>query len=356
MEEQLFEAIKYIVNSEMEKTETQKFIKSQIVSGKQLDGSYYIEYQGLQMKAYPSSALSKYAQGEFVYVLLPTGNISDKKIIFSSTRNTEDKTDLDNIEQEFEEIRDSIVSIGENYVTNGVGPIELNSSRKNYTLDISDKFAKHHNSGATGVRISALVSSALDPLTLPSDFDYGIYFKITYTDNTIKEMKFSYNQMYGFVYNLEDSLQQKIYDINIGKTVASVEGKLYTNNIPAGGKVVFKKVAIEFINDILNDLINSTNYSIDIVSDKGTVFKDEQAEDVTLTCQVRGNNMNLDPYAKLFIYEWYEISYNNGKKIRTLISNSNGKVSYDPNEPNKIRINTTSIEDINFFECDVYTK
>ena len=63
MEEQLFEAIKYIVNSEMEKTETQKFIKSQIVSGKQLDGSYYIEYQGLQMKAYPSSALSKYAQG-----------------------------------------------------------------------------------------------------------------------------------------------------------------------------------------------------------------------------------------------------------------------------------------------------
>ena len=169
-------------------------------------------------------------------------------------------------------------------------------------------------------------------------------------------MKFSYNQMYGFVYNLEDSLQQKIYDINIGKTVASVEGKLYTNNIPAGGKVVFKKVAIEFINDILNDLINSTNYSIDIVSDKGTVFKDEQAEDVTLTCQVRGNNMNLDPYAKLFIYEWYEISYNNGKKIRTLISNSNGKVSYDPSEPNKIRINTTSIEDINFFECDVYTK
>ena len=32
MEEQLFEAIKYIVNSEMEKTETQKFIKSQIKS------------------------------------------------------------------------------------------------------------------------------------------------------------------------------------------------------------------------------------------------------------------------------------------------------------------------------------
>ena len=66
--------------------------------------------------------------------------------------------------------------------------------------------------------------------------------------------------------------------------------------------------------------------------------------------------MKLDPYAKLFIYEWYEISYNNGKKIRTLISNSNGKVSYDHDEPNKIRINTTSIEDINFFECDVYTK
>ena len=43
-----------------------------------------------------------------------------KKIIFSSTRNTEDKTDLDNIEEEFEEIRDSIVSIGENYVINGV--------------------------------------------------------------------------------------------------------------------------------------------------------------------------------------------------------------------------------------------
>ena len=66
--------------------------------------------------------------------------------------------------------------------------------------------------------------------------------------------------------------------------------------------------------------------------------------------------MNLDPYAKLFIYEWYEISYSDGKKIRTLISKSNGKVSYDSSEPNKIRINTTSIEDIEFFECDVYTK
>ena len=82
MEEQLFEAIKYIVNSEMEKTETQKFIKSQIVSGKQLDGSYYIEYQGLQMKAYPSSALSKYAQGEFVYVLLPQAIFQIKKLFF----------------------------------------------------------------------------------------------------------------------------------------------------------------------------------------------------------------------------------------------------------------------------------
>ena len=50
MEEQLFEAIKYIVGSEIEKAETQKFIKSQIVSGKQLDGSYYIEYLGPQMK------------------------------------------------------------------------------------------------------------------------------------------------------------------------------------------------------------------------------------------------------------------------------------------------------------------
>lgn len=356
MEEQLFEAIKYIVDSEIEKIETQKFIKSQIVSGKQLDGSYYIDYQGLQLKAYPNSALSKYTQGEFVYVLLPTGNISDKKIIVSSTRNTEDKTDLDNIEQEFEEIRDSIVIVGENYITNGVGPIELNNSQKNYTLDINEKFAKHHNLGMTDIRISAIVSSTLDPLLLPQNFDYGIYFKITYTDNTIREMKFSYNQMYGFVYNLEDSLQQKIYEISIGKTVASIEGRLYTNNIPAGGKVVFKKVAIEFINDVLNDLINSTNYSIDIVSDKGTIFKDDQVEDITLTCQVKGNNMNLDPYAKLFTYEWYEISYSDGKKIRTLISKSNGKVSYDSSEPNKIRINTTSIEDIKFFECDVYTK
>ena len=66
--------------------------------------------------------------------------------------------------------------------------------------------------------------------------------------------------------------------------------------------------------------------------------------------------MYLDPYAKLFTYEWYEISYIEGKKIRTLISESNGKVSYNPDEPNKIRINTTSIEDIEFFECDVYTK
>ena len=66
--------------------------------------------------------------------------------------------------------------------------------------------------------------------------------------------------------------------------------------------------------------------------------------------------MYLDPYAKLFIYEWYEISYIDGKKIRTLISESNEKVSYNPDEPNKIRINTTSIEDIQFFECDVYTK
>ena len=66
--------------------------------------------------------------------------------------------------------------------------------------------------------------------------------------------------------------------------------------------------------------------------------------------------MNLDPYAKLFIYEWYEISYSDGKKIRTLISKSNGKVSYNPDESNKNRLNTTSIEEINIYECDVYTK
>ena len=62
---------------------------------------------------------------------------------------------------------------------NGVGPIELNSSRKiiHWILVISSPSIT--NSGATGIRISALVSSALDPLSLPSNFDYGIYFKIT---------------------------------------------------------------------------------------------------------------------------------------------------------------------------------
>lgn len=355
MEEQLFEAIKYIVDAEIDKIETQKFIKCQVVSGKQLDGSYYVEHQGLRVKAFPSSSLSKYIIGEFVYVLLPTGNISDKRIIFSSTKMTADETDIGDLEQDFEEIKDSIIIVGENYITNGVGPITLNTSNQNYNLLFKEKFGKHHNQGMTDIRISASITSKLNSVSISPSFDYGIYVKINYTDNTYKEMKFSYKQMFGYVYELEGVTQQKIYEISAGKTVSSVEGKLYSTNMPSVGYVTFENVAVEFISDVLNDLINSQNYSIEIKSDKGVVFKEDETFDVNLTCQIVGNNMYLDPYARLFEYRWYQITYNDGVKTRTQITGSTNKITYNPDEPNKIKLNTSTIEDIDFFECDVYT-
>lgn len=355
MEEQLFDAIKYIVDSQIEKTENQKFIKCQVIGGKQLDGSYMVEHQGLNLKAFPGSSLSKYTTGEFVYVLLPTGNISDKRIIFSSTKMSADETDVGDLTQDFEEIKDSIVIVGENYITNGKDPVVLNSSNREYTLLFKDKFGKHHNQGMSDIRISADISSNLNSASLPSSFDYGIYIKISYSDNSFREMKFSYKQMFGYVYNLNNVLQQKIYEISAGKTVVSVEGKVYTTDIPLGGSVTFANIAVEFISDVLNDLINSQNYSIEIISDKGVVFKEEESLDVTLTCQIMGNNMFLDPYARLFKYEWYEITYVEGEKHRELISASTDKINYNPLEPNKLKLNTASVEDINFFECDVYT-
>ncbi len=350
-QEQLFSAMEKIARSVTEQQSFSKTVKGIVISETVgSDGAYDIEYLGGQIKAYPQTTAMKYKAGEHVLILLPNGQLNEKKTILGTAENRPDHApDLDSTIQD---AVDSIVTTGKNYIKTPKETITLGKNGSSYPITIEEIFYRHYSSSQSHIRLRAQITSNFTPGSLPSGFSYGIRITIQYEDKTTANFDFSYLNMEGNVYELNGNTQDLIFEIPTGSKPVLATGVLYINNPSSNPDdyVSFSNLRLELLSDILADIISSKRYSVKIYSDSGSVFDHEETKTIKLICQIISDSgIDVDPNGLSFDYEWYAISFDkDGNKIKPAEPTHTGR---------EFLINLGELSTgTKFYECEVYPK
>ena len=351
-QDQLFEAIEIIAKKQLEKQSFSKIIKGNIISEEpNEDGSYNILYLDATIKAYPQNISLKYSKGETVFILLPNGQLNERKTIMGTTANRPDNApSIDITEEDIKDILDTVVATGRNYITAPKETINLNKDLRTYPITIDPLFLKHYVRSQSHMRLRCRVESNFDRFNLPENFSYGAKIKIVYSNNTEKVFDFSYLNMRGNVYNLNNYVQDIVFEIPTSLTPIEATGELYLtgSNVGANNYVKFSELSLELLSDVLTDIITNRRYTVSLISDSGTVFDEEATNNVKLICQVISEDgIEVDPFGLSFKYEWYSITFDNdGNKIKPAI----------PIGTDRELIVNLGEQDISiaYYECDVY--
>lgn len=350
IQNQLFQAMEIIAKKQMERQEFSKIIKGIVASSEtNQDGSYNIYYLDATIKAYPQNTALKYSEGETVLILLPNGNLNDKKMIMSTAANKVDS--LPTIDEEtIQDMVNSIVTTGRNYIINPLVPITLNKTSLSYPITIDPVFLDHYVRNHSHIRIRSVITSSFNRLELSDDFEYGIKITIRYEDGSSQDFDFSYLNMAGNIYQLNGNVQDLVFEINGALKPIEAFGEVYLRGTFGNGYVTFEKITLELLSDILADIITNKKYLVEVYSEAGTVFSETYTGIAKLVCRIIGDNgIDVDPYGVSFMYEWYEITFDTeGNKIKPANPFSRERViEIDMNN------NSTGTK---FYECDVYNK
>ncbi len=350
-QDQLFNAIEKIARSVTEQQSFSKIVKGIVVSETVgSDGAYDIEYLGGQIKAYPQTTALKYKTGEHVLILLPNGQLNEKKTIIGTAENRPDNApDVDDLIQD---AVDNIVTTGRNYIKTPKEVITLDKTKTSHPITIEDAFYKHYVQSQSHIRLRAEVKSDFIVNALPKGFSYGIELTIKYEDKSERTFDFNYLNMEGNVYELNGSVQDLIFEIPTAVKPVLATGRLYIDNPSStpGDYVSFGNLRLELLSDILADIIASKRYGVRVYSDSGSVFDEEETKTIKLVCQVISDSgIDVDPNGISFDYEWYSITFDqDGNKIKPA----------EPSARTREFLVDLSIlsSGTRFYECDVYPK
>ena len=156
--------------------------------------------------------------------------------------------------------------------------------------------------------------------------------------------------MRGNIYNLNNYVQDIVFEIPTSLTPIEATGELYLTglNVGANSYVKFSELSLELLSDVLTDIITNRRYTVSLISDSGTVFDEEATNNVKLICQVISEDgIEVDPFGLSFKYEWYSITFDNdGNKIKPAL----------PIGTDRELIVNLGEQDISiaYYECDVY--
>lgn len=334
---QLFEAIKIIAEQVIKNENIQRTVIAIVKSERKENGSIDVDFQGAIIEAFPMDSGSVYHIDDMVYILLPDGKISGSRLIMGLVSKSRTATvDINDY------IEKNVITTGKNYF---IEPLdyELTPSISKQEIKVDPSFGVHHNQGMSHIRLCSEITTKL---TNPSNtFGLRVYIKYKGIDEPVKH-EFNQFRMEGAIANLIGNKQSMTFDIEIGKTVEDAWGEYFcTSPITSNEYIIFKNTRLELLSDVINDIISDKRYEVSITSDKGTIFKDDEIGVVTLTCAVRGNQMNIDPEGTNLIYSWYLKSGESRVELTTTAS-----------QPNKFIIGIEDIDNVQHYECDVKFK
>ena len=305
IQEQIFKAIDTITQNKIDGLKFDRLVEGIIQSDISEDGSYKFSFNGATYSAYPLSNTVKFKTGDIVYVMAIGGDFSKRKIIISTK--TGPGGEMIDIKEELEKLN----IYGKNYVSTDTSEgitLYSNGGLVTHELELGDGFIEA-GIAQTNIRITAEIHSSLLELSnYPEGIDFGIELLIDYEDAEGETITKNYNlvmrEMIGNVYQLSFAKQSDISDLELDAMAKSVRGlRLYLDKFPTGGSVTFKNVKIEYIQEILAEIIKDKPYTVNIDSDNGFIFKNGSI-DTTLSISVFRGQYNVTEQIEDTLVTW----------------------------------------------------
>lgn len=314
LQEAVFKAIDTITDKKIGELKFDQTIECIIENTKDAEkGRYEARYQDLIITIFSSSNTVKYKVGENVYVLVPKGDMSNKKTIIGK---------VEPIGEEYitlESVLDKIELYGENYVIEPAGhefTIKLINSEVKNPRELAfktSKFIKDYK-GKLNLLIGATIKSNL-PKTPNADF--GIKLKVSYGGNP-HEYKLSMKDMVGNPYALANGYQYVVLPLIQGRDIQPEVKGIYlyvdgfeevdqdvAQSIKESRHVTFSNIEVSYARP--KDAEELDNFSAKMKAEKGTVFKNgiiDTKNRLTLEIMPQKQNSSFTPTA---VYKWFSL-------------------------------------------------
>lgn len=298
--EQILQAVEIIADKKIEELQFDKTIKAKIYSIVDLDtGEYKVRYNGNIFSAFANDLKQTYKIDEWVYVNVPEGNFSDKKLIMSvvskQSLTQSQLTSLQNsileISPEFSQLYGGIYNPSTKYGVIAGAPRDNENSR-NYIYKGPDTFQaegfhglfQQYSNNYELIRIQASFSTQF--YALHSKGNYGLEIEFYAKGNNIVSYKLDLNSFNGDPYRLSVASPQstiikvqKNYLLGL-KSIKLFEEDFEYDRLVKNGQVT-NEFNTEYPNIFVQDIslqyveqrdLSDTSYYLTIAAPRGIAF------------------------------------------------------------------------------------
>ena len=319
IEDNICEAIEYIVDNAIANAKYDKTIQATIVKCvDQTIGKYVVKYQDATFYAYSTGTDIKFSDNTSVYVLIPGNDTSQEKTILGTTK----KLGIDYIvnaegEEAYEVIGKNCLTSGEynlcSYKTENI--IIYNKDTLNDTALLDIESVNRYIKGSSSIICGGVFKTSL-PIEQQYRGNYGIIFKLNFNDNAtgenvVRTCVLDVNQMKGNPYKMtSETRQYGIFEIDGENFVDVQEISLFVQGFPkqAEGKendILIKKLELSAAEGFTETELASS--ILTIITPQGTYFNDdpEDKEELNLQAQIRIKGKVVDKDSQEIKYYWF---------------------------------------------------
>lgn len=322
IENNLCEAIEYIVNHAVESAGYDRTIQATIIEcTDESIGKYKVKYQDSTFYAYSQSIDVTYTNGSDVYILVPGNDMTRDKTILGTTKKLgSNYTNNAEGDEAYEVIGKNCIDSQDNfelcsYSSNMVQVIyDKNDSSKNQiTLNLTsvETYLKQSSSIICG----AIVRTAL-PVEQQFRGNYGIVFELNFSDNATgkvitKNYVVDVNQMRGNPYKItHDTRQYGIFNIDNKNFIDVNRIYLFVYDFPnrATGKpadIFIKNLELSGANALTDEELSAC--ALTFITPQGIYFDDNDLDSAirTIQAEVRVKGKVVDHDSQQLTYYWF---------------------------------------------------
>ena len=321
IENNICEAIEYIVNNAVANANYDKTIQATII--KCIDatiGKYKIKYQNSTFFAFAQDISISYINGSDVYILVPGNDMSRDKVILGTVKRLgSNYIDTSEEDEKFE-------TIGKNCIES-INNFELCSYESNKVEIIYDKNSSNNKITLNKTAVETYIkksSSLLCGATIRTDLpteqqfrgNYGVVFELNFLDNAseniiTKNYVLDINQMVGNPYRITlDSRQYGLFQIDTNNFIDVNRIYLFVYDFPNRAKnkpadIFIKNLELCGMTPLTDEELASC--ALTFITPKGIFFDDNDLDSDTreIQAQVRVKGKIVDKNSQQLKYYWF---------------------------------------------------
>lgn len=322
IENQICEAIEYIVNNAVENAGYDKTIQANIVSVvDQTIGKYKIKYQDSTFIAYAQSTDVTYVNGAEVYVLVPGNDMTRDKTILGTTKKLgANYTATPEGDEAFEVIGTNCIESKDSfelcsYSSNMVQIVYDKSNTSNNKINLNLQHVETYIKQASSIICGGTFKTSL-PVEQQFRGNYGIVFELNFRDNAAgdiitKNYVVDVNQMIGNPYKItHDTRQYGIFNIDGDNFIDINRIYLFVSDFPnkAANKpadIFIKNLEISAAAALSAEELSSC--ALTFITPQGVYFDDNDLDSAirTIQAQVRVKGKVVDNNSQQLSYYWF---------------------------------------------------